>query len=133
LQQHLLRQPQAAGLGVARRPFRPIRWKHAEENEAWPHRERIENDPVADGTAIRRVLLTGATGFVGRNLYPVLRLCSYALAQLGTGSCIVMLLAGVCGSIWTLQRRLTLSLLPPLLAHLIWTPIVIWLHPVYPG
>jgi membrane protease YdiL (CAAX protease family) len=60
-------------------------------------------------------------------------ICSYALAQLGTGSWVVMLLAGVCGSIWTLQRRLTPSLLSPLLAHLIWTPTVIWLHPVYPG
>jgi membrane protease YdiL (CAAX protease family) len=60
-------------------------------------------------------------------------ICSYALAQLGTGSWVVMLLAGVCGSIWTLQRRLTRSLSSSLLAHLIWTPIVIWLHPVYPG
>lgn len=58
---------------------------------------------------------------------------SYALAQLGTGSWIAMLLAAVCGSIWTLQRYLTHSLLSPLHAHLIWTPVVILLHPVNTG
>jgi hypothetical protein len=36
----------------------------------------------------------------------------------------------VCGSLWTAQRHLTRSLLSPLIAHLIWTPIVILLYPV---
>jgi membrane protease YdiL (CAAX protease family) len=57
-------------------------------------------------------------------------LFSYAFAQLGTGSWIVMVLAFVCGALWTLQRRYTGSLLSPLIAHLIWTPIVILLYPV---
>jgi membrane protease YdiL (CAAX protease family) len=55
---------------------------------------------------------------------------AYALAQYGTGSWIVMAMAGVCGSIWTLQRMYTDSLLSPLIAHLIWSPIVILLYPV---
>jgi membrane protease YdiL (CAAX protease family) len=64
-----------------------------------------------------------------RNAY-ALSLVTYALAQLGTGSLIVMLMAAVCGGIWTIQRRWTDSLLSPLIAHLIWTPTVILLHPV---
>jgi membrane protease YdiL (CAAX protease family) len=59
-----------------------------------------------------------------------LSVASYAAAQLGTGSWIVLLLALVCGTIWTLQRHFTRSLLSPLIAHLIWTPVVILLHPV---
>jgi membrane protease YdiL (CAAX protease family) len=55
---------------------------------------------------------------------------TYAAAQFGTGSWIVMLLALVCGTLWTLQRQLTRSLLSPLLAHLIWTPTVILFYPV---
>jgi membrane protease YdiL (CAAX protease family) len=59
-----------------------------------------------------------------------LSVATYALAQFGTGSWIVMLLALVCGTLWTVQRRVTRSLLSPLLAHLIWTPVVIFLRPV---
>lgn len=55
---------------------------------------------------------------------------TYAAAQFGTGSWVVMLLALVCGTLWTLQRHFTHSLLAPLVAHLIWTPTVILLHPV---
>jgi membrane protease YdiL (CAAX protease family) len=55
---------------------------------------------------------------------------TYAAAQFGTGSWIVMLLALVCGTLWTLQRHFTRSLLSPLLAHLIWTPTVILFYPV---
>ncbi len=54
----------------------------------------------------------------------------YVLAQAGTGSGIVALMALVCGSIWTVQRHLTRSLLSPLISHLIWTPTVILLRPV---
>jgi CAAX protease family protein len=62
-----------------------------------------------------------------------LSVLTYTLAQFGTGSWVVMLLALVCGTIWTLQRRLTGSLLSPLIAHLIWTPVVILFHPVTSG
>jgi membrane protease YdiL (CAAX protease family) len=64
-----------------------------------------------------------------RQAYAV-SLTTYALAQFGTGSFIVMLMAAVCGTIWTLQRHLTGSLLSPLIAHMIWTPTVILLYPV---
>lgn len=57
-------------------------------------------------------------------------LVTYSLAQLGTGSWIVMSIAIGCGTLWTLQRRYTGSLLSPLIAHLIWTPTVILLYPV---
>jgi membrane protease YdiL (CAAX protease family) len=54
----------------------------------------------------------------------------YALAQGGTGSWIVMAMAVVCGAIWSLLRVYTGSLVAPLIAHLIWTPTVIFLYPV---
>jgi len=57
-------------------------------------------------------------------------LITYALAQYGTGSWIVMAMAGVCGIVWTLQRVYTDSLLSPLIAHLIWSPTVILFYPV---
>ena len=37
--------------------------------------------PVAGGKAIERVLLTGATGFIGRNLHPVLRRHGYRVVS----------------------------------------------------
>ena len=63
-------------------------------------------------------------------LSSALSVTSYALAQLGSGSLIVLVLALVCGTVWTVQRRSTGSLLAPLLAHLIWSPTVILLAPV---
>jgi membrane protease YdiL (CAAX protease family) len=57
-------------------------------------------------------------------------LVTYAVAQLGTGSLIVGLMAAVCGTVWSVQRAYTDSLLSPLIAHLIWTPTVILLYPV---
>src|SRR5688500_11110309 len=44
----------------------------------------------------------------------VVSLVFYVVAQLGTGSWIVGLLALVCGTLWTLQRYFTRSLLSPL-------------------
>lgn len=55
---------------------------------------------------------------------------SYALTQLCSGSFIVCLLALVCGTAWTLMRHYTKSMVPALIAHLIWTPTVILLVPV---
>ncbi|HTV25879.1 MAG TPA: CPBP family intramembrane glutamic endopeptidase [Polyangiaceae bacterium] len=60
----------------------------------------------------------------------LISVATYAVAQFGTGSWIVMLLALVCGTLWTLQRHLTRSLLSPLISHLIWTPVVILFFPV---
>jgi membrane protease YdiL (CAAX protease family) len=54
----------------------------------------------------------------------------YVAAQACTGSLIVALLALCCGTVWTLERMLTGSVVAPLLSHLIWTPTVILLRPV---
>jgi membrane protease YdiL (CAAX protease family) len=59
-----------------------------------------------------------------------LSLATYVLAQFGTGSYIVALMALVCGAIWSVQRVWTNSLLSSFIAHLIWTPTVILLYPV---
>jgi membrane protease YdiL (CAAX protease family) len=64
-----------------------------------------------------------------RNAY-TLAVLVYMLAQLGSGSFIVALLALACGTIWTILRVRTQSLLPALIAHAIWTPTTILLYPV---
>lgn len=81
------------------------------------------------------VLWRGALLYVlARRVPPALAMfisiATYAAAQFGTGSWIVMLLAVVCGTLWTLQRYFSSSLLSSLLAHLIWTPTVILFFPV---
>lgn len=55
---------------------------------------------------------------------------AFSITQLGSGSVIVALLACVCGAIWTALRLHTGRLIPSLVAHAIWTPVVILLHPV---
>lgn len=85
---------------------------------------------VAEELLWRGALLHALTHRVSEPLAMVLSVASYAAAQIGTGSWIVVLLALVCGTVWTLQRRWSRSLLSPLLAHLIWTPVVILLQPV---
>jgi hypothetical protein len=54
----------------------------------------------------------------------------YSAAQACTGSLIVGLLALCCGTLWTLERHLTRSIVPSLLSHMIWTPTLILLRPV---
>jgi membrane protease YdiL (CAAX protease family) len=88
---------------------------------------------IAEELLWRGALLYVLERRVSPALATAISIASYVVAQLGTGSWIVMLLALVCGTIWTVQRRLTRSLLSPLIAHLIWTPIVILLHPVTSG
>jgi membrane protease YdiL (CAAX protease family) len=88
---------------------------------------------VAEELLWRGALLHVLARRVPDALAMALSVLSYALAQFGTGSWIVMLLAVVCGTAWTFQRRLTHSLLSPLISHLIWTPVVILFHPVAPN
>lgn len=57
-------------------------------------------------------------------------LVAYTLAQLGTGSLIVALLALVCGALWSILILRTDSLLSSVIAHAIWSPTVIVLLPV---
>lgn len=88
---------------------------------------------LAEELLWRGALLRALAGRVPERVAMSLSVLSYALAQFGTGSWIVMVLAAVCGTLWTLQRHFTHSLLSPLLSHLIWTPVVILFHPVTPG
>lgn len=66
----------------------------------------------------------------GRRAAGALSVVLYVFAQLCSGSLIVGLLALACGTVWTLQRHYTDSLVAPLLSHMIWTPTVILLVPV---
>lgn len=54
----------------------------------------------------------------------------YAASTLGSASIIVFAMALVMGTIWMVLRHLTDSLVPGLVAHLIWTPSVILIWPV---
>lgn len=85
---------------------------------------------VAEELLWRGALLEAFASRVSPRAAMVLSVATYCLAQAGTGSWIVTLLALVCGTLWTVQRHLTRSLLSPLIAHLIWTPTVILLLPV---
>lgn len=60
----------------------------------------------------------------------VVSVSSYALAQLGTGSWVVGLVALVCGALWTLERVCTGSALAALITHWLWTSVVIVLCPL---
>ncbi len=66
----------------------------------------------------------------GAPIAAVSSLLAYALTQLGSGSIVVVLLACTCGAIWTGLRMYTGRVLPGLIAHAIWTPVVILLRPV---
>lgn len=59
-----------------------------------------------------------------------LSIVAYSLAQAGTGSWLVFGLALTCGTLWLGLRAASGSLIPPLLAHAIWTPTVLLFWPV---
>ena len=67
---------------------------------------------------------------VGATVAAVSSVLAFAITQLGSGSVIVALLACTCGAIWTALRMYTGRVAPGLIAHAIWTPIVIVLFPV---
>lgn len=85
---------------------------------------------VAEEVLWRGLVLDVLDERVPAHAASALSIASYALAQLGSGSLIVLLLALVCGTLWTIQRRATGSIVAPLIAHLIWSPTVILLYPV---
>jgi membrane protease YdiL (CAAX protease family) len=66
----------------------------------------------------------------GTRLAVIVSLATYAAAQAGSGSVVVVLAAVICGGIWSAERALTKSFVAPLCSHLVWTPIVIHLFPV---
>lgn len=73
------------------------------------------------GILRRRVGLRGAAA---------ISLVTYVLACSGSRSVIVVLAAVVCGAIWLAVRLWTRSIVAPLVAHLIWTTVVVHLLPV---
>lgn len=85
---------------------------------------------LAEEVLWRGVLLDALEHRMGARAALGLSVLSYALAQLGTGSWVVFALALVCGTLWTLERKLSDSLLAPLISHMIWTQTVILLYPV---
>jgi membrane protease YdiL (CAAX protease family) len=85
---------------------------------------------VAEELLFRGALPDVLSKWLARPAAYALSLLLYALAQYGTGSVIVLLMALVCGTVWSIQRALTGSLASCLVAHLIWTPVVILLYPV---
>lgn len=60
----------------------------------------------------------------------LLSLASYALAQIGWGSYAVVLAAAVLGALLLLEAHLTRSIVAPFVSHLIWSTVVLLLHPV---
>ena len=67
---------------------------------------------------------------LGATTAAVSSVVAFSLTQLGSGSLIVALLACSCGAIWTGLRMHTGRVVPGLIAHAIWTPIVILFYPV---
>lgn len=67
---------------------------------------------------------------LGATTAAVSSVVAFSLTQLASGSLIVALLACSCGAIWTGLRMHTGRVVPGLIAHAIWTPIVILFHPV---
>jgi membrane protease YdiL (CAAX protease family) len=85
---------------------------------------------LAEELLFRGVLPDALSRHVSERAAYAISLLVYVLAQAGTGSMIVALIAVVCGTLWSVERKLTNSLLAPLISHLIWTPTVILLYPV---
>lgn len=83
---------------------------------------------LAEELLFRGLVLEEVLGTGRRELVVLVPVVSYALAQWGTGSAVVLAMALVMGTIWTLERLWTGSLLAPLISHLVWTlgVIVIW-------
>jgi membrane protease YdiL (CAAX protease family) len=85
---------------------------------------------IAEELLFRGMLLDSLSRLMQPWMAAALSVVIYALAQLGAGSFIIFLMALGYGSAWTLQRRLTGSLLSTLISHLIWTPTTLVLFPV---
>lgn len=85
---------------------------------------------VAEELLWRGAWLLALTRFVGPFFAAALSVCTYGLAQGTSGSWLLPLVAVLCGTIWTMQRIATRSLLAPLLSHMIWTTTVVLTAPV---
>ncbi|MDB4987710.1 MAG: hypothetical protein JWN04_2888 [Myxococcaceae bacterium] len=85
---------------------------------------------AAEDLLWRGAWIEALTPRFGRLYAGMLSVVLYAGTQLCSKSFIVGLLALCCGTVWTIQRHYTRSVLSPLISHLIWTPTVILLVPV---
>jgi membrane protease YdiL (CAAX protease family) len=85
---------------------------------------------VAEEALWRGVGLHELTRYTGRVPAMALSVLTYALAQLGTGSWVVGLVALVCGLLWTVERVYLHSAFAALVSHWLWTTIVILLFPL---
>lgn len=120
----------AAELFPALRPNVAALYRAAATRTPWQSLPWVVAIVLAEEFLFRGVLLD-ALGFRHRKrVAAAVSVSVYVLAQAGTGSAIVAFMALVCGTIWTVQRVATRSLLSPLLSHLIWTPVVILFRPV---
>jgi uncharacterized protein len=57
-------------------------------------------------------------------------LLAYGLSQMGWGSFAVILASVICGSIWLATAKWTQSLIAPLIAHAIWSSVVLLFWPL---
>jgi membrane protease YdiL (CAAX protease family) len=55
---------------------------------------------------------------------------AYALGNLPTGSPSLMLAAFACGAVWSTLRITTGTLLAPLISHLVWNTLILFVHPI---
>lgn len=86
--------------------------------------------PVVLGEELvwRGVVQTAAAGFTGPARGVALSAVLYALALAPLGSPVLVLAALACGLCWSALRAATGSLVPPLVAHLVWDSVVLlWL------
>ena len=85
---------------------------------------------TAEEVLWRGMLFDALSKVATRRVALALAVLSYGAAQLGTGSWLVVAIALGCGTVWTLQRIVSGSVLCPLISHGIWTPTVLLAHPV---
>lgn len=85
---------------------------------------------VAEEVLWRGPLLRTLEKRTSRVVAIVISIGTYTLAQIGSGSFIVLLAALICGSIWLAERMWTRSIVAPLVSHAMWTLVVIHFLPV---
>ena len=86
--------------------------------------------PVVIGEELvwRGAVQTALVGRFGRRAGVFLAAMTYALAHAAIGSALLVGVALLCGIVWGALRAASRSLLPPLIAHLVWDVLVfLWL------
>ncbi len=56
----------------------------------------------------------------------------YATPQIASGSWVLVLIAVVCGLVWTLQRAVYRGIFVPLLTHIVWDVCIFFVFPLVP-